>query len=272
MTTAFERETAVEKLSDGRYRGDIHKRWWVVRGPHGGYLASIALRALKAAVNDPERHVRSLTVHYFDAPREGEMEIATTVERSGGSLTNATARLAQDGRSLGIALAVFSKPWSGPDFFDARPPEVLSLEQAFKVPHDGPSVPPFLSNFDMRWALGDAPFSGSSEAILGGWFRMEEPQVADDVVVATYMDAWPPVMFPVVTEPIVAPTLDLTIHFRRELPLEEFEPDAYFIGRFYSHMSHEGFFEEDGELWTADGRLIAQSRQLALSLPVKRHE
>lgn len=268
--TTFEQETAVEEISPGNYRANVAKGWWVVRGPHGGYLASITLRALKSAVGEADRHIRSLTVHYFDAPHEGEMEIETTIERSGGSITNASARMTQDGRNLGVALGVFSQHWTGPDFFDATPPEIPPIEDAFKVPHEGPNIPPFLGNFDMRWAMGAAPYSGADEALIGGWFRMDEPQVADDIVVATYMDAWPPVMFPIVTEPIVAPTLDLTIHFRRELPLADLDPEDFLIGRFYSHMSHDGFFEEDGELWAADGRLLAQSRQLALSLPIKR--
>jgi hypothetical protein len=35
---------------------------------------------------------------------------------------------------------------------------------------------------------------------------------------------------------------------------------------FRSGLAHDGFFEEDGELWSADGRLLAQCRQLALLL------
>lgn len=270
MSTTFDQQTAVERVDEGRFLATVDKRWWVVRGPHGGYLASIALRALKHTMNDPDRHIRSFTTHYFEAPREGEMTIDVRIERSGRSITNMSARMSQDGRPIGMALAVFSRAWTGPEFFDAVPPEVGPFEAAFKVPSDGPHIPPFLGNFDMRWSLGGAPFSGSDEAILGGWFRLEEPRIADDILVATYMDAWPPVMFPVVTEPIVAPTVDLTIHFRRELPLAGASADDYYIGRFYSHLSHDGFFEEDGELWTRDGILVAQSRQLALSLPIRR--
>jgi hypothetical protein len=38
------------------------------------------------------------------------------------------------------------------------------------------------------------------------------------------------------------------------------------LGRFESRHSAEGFFEEDGELWSPDGVLIAQCRQLALAI------
>jgi hypothetical protein len=39
---------------------------------------------------------------------------------------------------------------------------------------------------------------------------------------------------------------------------------------FRSHTSAHGFFEEDGELWSRDGVLLAQSRQLALLLGAAR--
>ena len=41
-------------------------------------------------------------------------------------------------------------------------------------------------------------------------------------------------------------------------------PEDYLLGRFSSRLSVAGVWEEDGELWTPGGELIAQSRQLAL--------
>ena len=236
-----------------------------MRGPHGGYLASIMLRALIDAVGDEGRAPRSLTVHYAAAPGEGPAQIRTEVLRSGSSLSTLSARLIQDEKTIAFALAAFSTPWSGFDYTDVSMPDTLSPEQGFPI-HEAEGVPPFIKNFHMMATMGDTPFSGAEQAKLGGWFRLADPGVADPVVVATLMDAWPPVVFPVATEPLVAPTVDLTIHFRAPLPLPGAEPDDYYLGVFWSHLARDGFFEEDGELWSKDGVLVAQSRQLALTL------
>jgi acyl-CoA thioesterase len=59
----------------------------------------------------------------------------------------------------------------------------------------------------------------------------------------------------------VVPTLDLTIHFRAPLPAAG---DGWGLAVFESRMSAGGTWEEDGELWTSGGVLLAQSRQLAM--------
>ena len=63
---------------------------------------------------------------------------------------------------------------------------------------------------------------------------------------------------------VAAPTLDLAIHFRRPLPVPGMAPDDHVLGRFRTRASVAGVWEEDGELWTPSGELLAQSRQLAL--------
>ncbi len=89
---------------------------------------------------------------------------------------------------------------------------------------------------------------------------------AVDVPAAAFLlDALWPAAYPRLDTPVGAPTVDLTMHFRRELPATE--AGEFVLGRFSSRLLHDGFFEEDGELWAPDGRLLAQSRQLAIVLP-----
>ena len=56
-----------------------------------------------------------------------------------------------------------------------------------------------------------------------------------------------------------APTIDLTVHFRAPLPLDDTCCSAA-----SAELVRDGFFDEDGELWAPDGTLVAQSRQLGL--------
>jgi acyl-CoA thioesterase len=83
-------------------------------------------------------------------------------------------------------------------------------------------------------------------------------------VIAAITDAWFPAVFALSAEPLYVPTVDLTIHFR-DRPAAA--PDWCCV-RFTSRHASGGFVEEDGEVWSGDGTLLAQSRQLALMMPV----
>ena len=241
--------------------------WWVVRGPHGGYLAAIMLRALDTELSDPTRPVRSFTTHFVAAPKEGDIDISVRLERSGRSASFLSARAEQDGKTVALSQAAFSGAWpSKLEFQDAPMPTVPPPAEAMHLDTTAEMFPPFLGNFDMKATHGAPPFTGAEKAELGGWFKLRESIAADAFVVACLMDAWAPVVFPKATDPLVAPTIDFTVHFRSELPLPDTSPDDYYLGVFNSVAARDGFFEEDGRLWSPNGTLIAQSRQLALML------
>ena len=263
MTTRFDRDTAVEPQGDGRYTGRIDRSWWIVRGPNGGYVAAIVLRALVAEVGDPGRPPRSLTVHYLAPPEEGPVELTVTPERVGRSLSSLTARLLQDGRTLAIAVAAFGQARASVAFADRAMPDVLppaACEQRTATEGMGP---PALVHWDQRFALGSAPMSGG-QALSGGWLAPAEPRPLDHVLVAAMMDAWVPPVFCRVSGPVGVPTVDLTIHFRTELPPPGLADGAHVLGVFSSDVAAEGYVTEDGVLWSPDGVLLAESRQLAV--------
>jgi acyl-CoA thioesterase len=260
--TEFDRRTAVRPLGDGLYDGVVDERWNVLRGPHGGYIAAMMLRALTAEVGDPERVPRGLTVYYPAAPKPGPVSIRCAVERAGRTMSTVSARMEQDGEATCLALAAFSGPWDEAVRFDHadRPsvPEPESLPEMDR----GVLVPPFSKYFDFRPAVGDPMFSGSDRALTGGWIKLRESHELDAPLVAALADAWPPPVFQVASGPVAAPTIELTVHFRGNLPAS----GDWVLGVFESRVGRDGFFEEDGTLWTASGELIAQSRQLALAI------
>lgn len=267
QTTAseFDLATAVEPLGDGTYAATMDTGWWVARGPNGGYVAAVLLRALAAETDDAARAPRSLTVHYAAPPAEGPVRIETRVERRGRSLTSLSARMTQGGALVALALAAFSAPRPDRHDFDAlRPPAAGRPGEGIAPDRPRDLLPPVARRWDFRGALGSPPFAGADEALTGGWVRLAEPRVADALVVAAMADAWFPAAFARLTEPAALPTIDLTIHFRAPLPLPGSEPDDWFLAAFRSRHARDGFVEEDGEIWSAAGELVAQSRQLAL--------
>ncbi|MEP6623219.1 MAG: thioesterase family protein, partial [Acidimicrobiia bacterium] len=151
MTTPFDQETAVHHEGDGRYTATMAPTWWVARGPNGGYLAAVILRALTECVDDPSRTARSLTVHYLSPAGAGDVEIATKRERTGRSMTSCSARVTQNGRLVALALSAFSTPRPGVEFCDSVMPQVPGPNHyvARQVPPEAPAI---AHRWDTRWA------------------------------------------------------------------------------------------------------------------------
>lgn len=258
----FADDTAVAPLGDGRYGARIDRGWWIERGPNGGYLAAIVLRAILAEVADATRRPRSLTLHYLRPPVEGACEVAVTIERSGRGLTTVSARLRQEGRDCILALAALGVDRAGPTVNDLPAPDVPGPDELSPRPADAGINIPFRGRFDVRHAIGGEPFVAGPDAVTGGWIRSADDDPVDEIVLVALTDAWPPAVFSRFEGPIGVPTVDLTIHFRQAPS----GAPGWSLVRFSTRVVADGYLEEDGEVWSADGRLLAQSRQLAVIL------
>lgn len=268
----FDRDTALTSLGDGRCAGRIDPGWWIERGPNGGYIAAIVLRGLALAVDDPSRTPRSLTVHYLAPPGEGPCEMQTRVERTGRRVTFVTGRLVQGERLLALSMAAFAVSMDGPVFADIAMPDALPLDRAELLPpSQTPSgnVSPMRERYEQRWALGGQPFTSSPVAVVGGYIRFadEVRRPIDHLAVTAFADAWIPSVFARFPQPMGIPTVDLTVHFRAPLPHPTMTDHDFCLVAFRSQVAAEGFVEEDGEVWSPDGILLAHSRQLAALAP-----
>ena len=260
----LDEDTALRATGDGVWEGAVAAGWETPRGPLGGYVMAIVLRALAAAVDDPQRQPRAVTMHFLRVPEAGPVEVRATVEREGRSLSSASARLEQVGKLLGLALGAYSRPWDSPHL-PAPPMPAVEPPDAERAPgRELPEAKPpeFVQRLTMQHRFGPAPFSGAELGETGGWLGLREERPIDELAIAVLADAWFPAPWPRLAALAPAPTIDLTIHFRALLPLA----GGLLLGRFRSSLVRDGFFEEDGELWNADGALVAQSRQLGLLL------
>jgi len=258
----FDADTALEPLGPGRWRAWAPEHRFVGRGPNGGFLAALAARGAEAAAGRP---LRSLTLHFLAAPAVGPLELGVVLEREGRWYSAASVRLEQEGRPVSLAVATLGDlPAEGAAWDAAAMPAATPLADTERMPLDQAGIPDFMRNYDLRWAVGTRPGTPADVPETGGWIRTTEPRPLDAPLVAAMTDAWAPAAFVALGRFAAAPTLDLTIHLRRALPRPAMVPQDHVLGRFTSRLSVGGVWEEDGELWTPGGELLAHSRQLAL--------
>jgi len=265
MASSFDADTALSPAGDGVWASEVASGWDTPRGPLGGYVMAIALRAMELAVGDEARQARSVTMHFLRAPANAPVTVRAQVERAGRSLSSVSARMEQDDKLVGLALGAYSVPWEGPPLDESPMPEVAAPEgrEPLATGPAGEGAPPgFATRLTMQRRFGELPFTGAEHSEVGGWLGLVERRPLDAAAIALLADAWFPAPWPRLAALAPAPTIDLTVHFRSPLPLG----DSLLLGRFRTRYVRDGFFEEDGELWAPDGTLVAQSRQLALLL------
>jgi acyl-CoA thioesterase len=280
-STKFDRDTAVwresQSASQTIFGAEIAPDWRAGRGPHGGYLAAMLLRASIESVADEARPPRSLTIHYARAPEAGQVQISTVIERQGRSLSTLSARMHQGGELIAIALAAFSLPWGGPEISDVRIPSVEpadpSREGVKLIERGGPE---FARHLVLQPRMDGRLFAGDEQPMtIRAWIGLAEPRVIDALSLAFFSDALIPAPYMRMPEPVAVPTVDLTVHFRSRLqprPGSGSRPDGdpreLCLAQTTTELIHDGFFVEDGLIWAGDGTLLAHSRQLAIVIPL----
>jgi acyl-CoA thioesterase len=271
MSTDFEQDTAAEPLGEGRYAISLSDRWWIGRGPNGGYVAALMLRALTAEVGSlmPEGTTlppRSLNVHFLRPPEADDAVIEVTVEHAGRVTVFLSARMIQDGEVKAQAMAVFSGERDGPAFDNSQMPEAPGPDDLEEMDTEQAPVAVF-GRYRAKFISG-VPGEAGEKAETMGWIRLRDEQPVDPVLAAAVLDVWYPAPFVVFEDLPFAPTLEYTVHFPRTIP-EPGPPDWNLI-RLSADEAVEGHFSEEAELWSREGKLLAKARQMAL-LRYSRH-
>ena len=285
---AFDDATAIRALGDGRFAADVDLGWAAPTAANGGYLAAIVVRAVLAHT-DPRGtlRLRSLTLHYLRPVGAGELALEVETIRAGRRITSVRVTALQEGRAAITALAALAVPhleaagtWlpSPPAAAPAPPREAPRLPAERWRRDDAEHwleahelAPAITHRVQLAPRFGGVPFSGRAPRAgegpqTGGWITLPEPHRVDAAYVALCADVWWPPGFEPLDRPAVAPTIDLTIHFRADIPPQGL-PDQPVLGWYRSSTARDGLVEEDGLLFLGDGTLLAHSRQLAILMP-----
>ena len=259
----FSTEVAVTQVAEGHYQGHVHSAWNIGDKPNGGYLLSLATRALSAAVSHPDPI--SVTTHYLrpgipDAP----CDIHVQVLRAGRTVSTARATLSQAGKPRLEVLAAFSDlaVAAGVDTDITLSPAVIPGPDAC-VQRDGAAQGidiPIRSRLDVRLHSALAQPGNARLAEISGWIRFADGSEPDARSLLLFTDTFPPSPFGVLGVVGWVPTLELTVHVRRR------PAPGWIQARFTTDDLHAGRMIETGCLCDSTGALVAQSRQLGLVL------
>jgi len=260
MTSEFDTDTAVVSKGADVFAATITDRWSTPVGPNGGYLLATATRALGEV--SPMPHPFAVTGHFLRPAKPGDAEVRTELVKTGRRHAVAQARLVQGEKELMVVVATFADltNMNGREFVLGEPPPPTPPEDAADpvAVLEAEAVPPILRRVDFRSAEvpGFAVGKPSGRPEFMSWMRFADGRAADPLSLVFFADAMPPPVFEI--GEFMSSTVEMTVHVRA-VPAE-----GWLAMRVRTRYVIGGYHEEDAELWDSSGKLVAQSRQLAL--------
>jgi acyl-CoA thioesterase len=264
--TPFEDAVAVERLGQGRYLAVVGRAWDGPAAPNGGVLAAIMVRAAQAELGPEAPVARTISVQFLEAPSHGSVEVGVEILRAGKRVAVCDVRMREADLLIAQMTLVCSAPRAQETNLAGGPPEALRF-RSVEVVEIGNTLgaPPLFSQVELRPTFGSAIFAGAADAVTGGWLALRDDVAPLDAArLCALCDLWWPAIFGWLTSPAAAPTLQLTIYLRSTEQVVR----GPVLARFETRSVQEGHLEERGELWSREGKLLAESHQLALLIPI----
>jgi acyl-CoA thioesterase len=241
---------------DSTYDVDLDAGWSIGGKPNGGYLMAVLARAALDAAGRP--HPLAVSGHFLRPPIGGPAEVRVEVVKAGRTVSTVRATLWQGDRPCLDSLVTAGELAGEPiDYAGVTAPELPSPEEC-RSRAEAPFRVELLDHVDVRLDPATAPFpTPNGIPLIRGWMRFHDGADADAIALALAVDAMPPTVFHLGRFGW-APTAELTF-LLRGLPAPgwlSFVAEATLLA--------DGWFDETATVWDSTGRLVAQSRQLAL--------
>jgi acyl-CoA thioesterase len=262
---AFEFDAAMALSGDGPVFGAVlDGRWDAHAGANGGFLLSLATRAVGEVAPFPDPLV--VSGFYLRPGSPGPAEIRTEVIRSGRTTAFGQASLCRDGKEVLRATAAYTDlaaaaASDGRFYAGMRPPGLPPPDQCQVLRRLANPPITFAERIEYRvtelpgWVTRTPP---SGNPVYEGWMRFADGRPPDLLSLPLFADAVAPAAMELGLRRVT--TVELTVYLRaRPAP-------GWLAYRTLTRYLADGYFEEDAELWDSAGRLVAQSRQLALVL------
>lgn len=253
-------ECRLDRLSPGVYERVVSREWWAQGALHGGFVLALAMTAVQAELGDSGRSLHQVSLQYLRPFVDGPCRIEVEVERSGRRMANASLRLWSAGRLTGVGLAAVASRQPAGEVGLVSAPVVAPYDETANS-HDKPAR----AIQEKAW-IQTRSIEGDDAApsrVLA-WVAPRTPEPIDHRWIAVVVDMLVPAVYRAWEVPRTSQTVDLTYHARAALPGEGLPPGSPILVALTNRIAAGGFVDEDVEVWTDRGVLLAQSRQMRL--------
>ncbi|GAA2358662.1 thioesterase family protein [Saccharopolyspora halophila] len=256
---SFAEATAVTAVRDGVHSSTLDREWSIGKNPHGGYMMALLTKAALATAD--RTHPLAVSAHFLRSPEIGEVELRTERVKRGRLFSTVHARLVQGGKSCIEATVTAGEISDAAHEWEAaQQPPIKPLDECddHRPPVDGG----LLDHLNLRLDPQSTAFlrgETSAEDRVRGWMELTDGTDFDPLSLIVAVDLLPPTVFGL-GHTGWCPTVELTYQLRA-LPAPG--PVAGYTS--CDAVSQDGWFNEDAAVYDSRGRLVAQSRQLALS-------
>lgn len=258
------RDTAVELLDAGRFRGEVSPDWdlW---GPVGGYLAAIAVRA--AGASTALARPASAACHYLAPARFGPVELTVTTGRRSRRAESLRVLMTQrDTPILEVLVWAVADGLPGPSAdwvpAPAAPPphEVPVFDPTQDLGGDPTALTPFWKNVEIRQVFlpGESREPGV-EPMLRSWERYLPQSASGDpwadaarLLISADVSIYPAIAKGFEAPAFIAPNLDLYVAFHAPPPT-----DDHLLIETRGSAAGGGLVSGRTRIWSPAGDLVA---------------
>ena len=254
---------SVKPVGDtGHYRARITEDWLQGRAAFGGLVAGIAVEAMRLSIGR-ERPLRALLTSFVGPAAPGDCEVECQVLRSGKSVTWMEAKVIQAGQVCTTFSAAFGGSRESSISVPAAPrPESVPPEESREFPFIENMTPAFTQHFDMYWAIGNFPMTGSKESEMGAWVRFRDPADFAEAHIVALMDLLPPAVLQMQSEFKPISSLSWHLEMLDDLSADDaLNGEGWWFFHVYARGAADGYSQQNATLYTPSGRALAMSQQ-----------
>lgn len=240
---------------------ELPSGWAQGRAFFGGFGAAVAYQHGANGVASSQ-HLRAMTVSFVAPLAPGPTTLVRRILREGKNVTQVSVELIQE-QQVGLsALLTFGQSRPSAVVVTETPSSHVPPREAGQGMPESSVVPEFARHYEYCLNLGAMPFSNQPKREFGGWMRYrDEPQPITIGLMLGLVDAWPPAVLPHLSQPAPASSLTWTIEFPEPLAESSKLATDWWQYAAYIDYAADGYGHTQAQIWDADGKLVAISRQ-----------